>query len=86
MSRKVIRVTADWCKPCQAFGPIVDRVAESLGLGVEVLNYETDSARVSQYRVRSLPTLVLVGESGEMVDRLAGAVSTSELRKFLGQS
>jgi thioredoxin 1 len=70
---------ADWCGPCQRLSPILDRVAEQLTSGrIVKVNVDDSPGLAAQYRVQSIPTMVLfVG--GQEVQRLKGIRSEAEL-------
>ena len=50
--------TADWCAPCKALGPTMNRVAEKVQVNKINIDYEADV--VQKYGVRNIPTVVLV--------------------------
>ncbi len=65
---------ADWCAPCRAMAPILDRVAgEFPSLRIVKIDAEAHKELLEEYNVRSLPTLLLY-RSGERVDQLTGKV------------
>ncbi len=70
---------ADWCGPCQRLSPILDRVAEQLTTGrIVKVNVDDSPGLAAQYRVQSIPTMVLF-EGGKEVQRLRGVQSEAEL-------
>jgi len=68
---KYLYFSAPWCGPCKMFGPVMERVGETVP--VEKYNVDENSEIAAQYSVRSIPTTVLVNESGEEVFRHIGA-------------
>lgn len=70
---KYLYFSAPWCGPCKMFGPVMERVGETIP--VEKYNVDENSELAAQYSVRSIPTTVLVNESGEEVFRQIGASS-----------
>lgn len=86
MGKKLIRFTADWCSPCKTMAPVVESVAKDLNIPIRVVDQDDDpDNEVSAFGVRGLPTLILFDENGGMIDRITGAKSESELRKFMEQ-
>jgi thiol-disulfide isomerase/thioredoxin len=74
---------ADWCGPCRALEPhlldLADRHADRLSVRkVDIINW--DSAVSRQYRVSSVPFLVLYGPDGE---RLAAGDAGSVLQRLM---
>ena len=72
--------TADWCAPCKALGPTMDRVAEQIKVNKINIDYEADV--VQKYGVRSIPTVVLV-ENGQEVRRFTGNRSYNDVLSFI---
>ena len=74
---------ADWCGPCRALEPhlleLADRHPDRLAVRkVDIINW--DSAVSRQYRVSSVPYLVLYGPDGE---RLAAGDAGSVLQRLM---
>ena len=72
--------TADWCAPCKALGPTMDRVAEQIKVNKINIDYEADV--VQKYGVRNIPTVVLV-ENGQEVRRFTGNRSYNDVLNFI---
>jgi thioredoxin 1 len=68
--------------PCRAFSPILEDLADELTGTVKVgkLNIDEYPGIASQYKVRSIPT-VLVVRKGEVVDTIVGVVPKSILKR-----
>ncbi len=73
---------AEWCGPCKAIGPIIDKVADELGDSAVVGKCEVDTnqALASQFGVRSIPNLLFF-KDGEVKDQIVGANVTVEQLK-----
>ncbi|MDE0892896.1 MAG: thioredoxin [Planctomycetota bacterium] len=65
---------AEWCGPCKAMGPAVDKLAEELGAELRVvkLDTESNSDTAAKYGVMSIPTFLLI-KNGEVVHTMMGA-------------
>ena len=72
--------TADWCAPCKALGPTMNRVAEQIQVNKINIDYEADV--VQKYGVRNIPTVVLV-ENGQEVRRFSGNRSYNDILNFI---
>ena len=72
--------TADWCAPCKALGPTMNRVAEQIKVNKINIDYEADV--VQKYGVRNIPTVVLV-ENGQEVRRFTGNRSYNDVLSFI---
>jgi thioredoxin 1 len=66
---------APWCGPCKMVAPIVEEIAREYGGKVKVFKVNTDENMdiAVKYNILSIPTLGFF-RSGEMVDRIIGAV------------
>ena len=75
---------AEWCGPCAAFGPILEKLAAEYG-GAFLLG-KVDSDRepeLSQaFQVQSIPSCILV-HKGRRVDGFAGALPEDQVRAML---
>ena len=67
---------ASWCGPCRMFAPIIDAVAEEYPDEVKVgkINVDEENVLAQQYRVASIPTLIMF-KNGEAVKRSVGVIS-----------
>ncbi len=76
---------ADWCMPCKMFAPILEKVAEKTGDKVIVAKINIDEAEqlAAEYRVMSIPTIILFRD-GKEVARNVGAMSVGDLLSFIG--
>ena len=64
---------ASWCGPCRMVGPIIDEIAaEHPEYKVVKINIDEEPELASQYRVVSIPTL-LVMKDGQVVQQSVGA-------------
>lgn len=69
--------SAEWCTPCKQMEPVLDHLAAQ-GYPVRKINIDHDRALASQYRVSSIPCLVLVVD-GREVERTVGATNMQSL-------
>jgi len=75
---------AEWCGPCRMIAPILDQVADEYAgkLKVAKLNIDENPATPAKFGVRGIPTL-MVFKDGQVVAQKVGALSKSELARFL---
>ena len=75
---------ADWCAPCKALLPILEKVVrENEGsLLLAKVNCDEQQAIAGQFGVRSLPTVVLM-KDGQPVDGFVGAQPEAAVRAML---
>ena len=75
---------ADWCGPCKKLSPILDEIADERGLLVGKLNVDENPAKMEEYSVHSIPTMVLF-KSGQPVKTITGAKPKHLLLKELSE-
>ena len=65
---------AEWCGPCKAMGPAVDKLAEELDAELRVVKLDTENngETAAKYGVMSIPTFLLI-KNGEVVHTMMGA-------------
>ena len=69
---KYLYFSAPWCGPCRMLGPTMEKVAAE-GIEVVKVNIDTEETLTMEYTVRSVPTVVLVDDSGKEFARTVGA-------------
>jgi thioredoxin-like negative regulator of GroEL len=78
--RQIFYFTAEWCGPCKALGPVMEKVAEVMPVEKINIDYETDRTKAAG--IMSVPTVVLA-ENGQEVRRFVGAKSYQEVMNFI---
>ncbi|MCD8150811.1 MAG: thioredoxin [Clostridiales bacterium] len=74
---------ADWCVPCRMVGPIVDEIAsERPDVKVGKINVDEQPELAAQFRVMSIPTLVVV-KNGKVVNQAVGARPKNQILALL---
>jgi thioredoxin 1 len=69
---KYLLFSASWCGPCQTLKPVMEQVSKTIP--VTKIDVDTDAQTVSDYGVRSVPTVILV-KDGREVKRFTGVQS-----------
>ena len=74
---------ASWCGPCRMVVPIVEQIAEEReDIKVVKINVDEEPELASQFRVMSIPTLV-VFRDGAVVNQAVGARSKDAILAML---
>ena len=75
---------ASWCGPCRMVGPIIDEIAvEHPEYKVVKINIDEEPELASQYRVVSIPTLMVM-KNGQVVQQSVGARPKNQILAMLG--
>jgi thioredoxin-like negative regulator of GroEL len=78
--RQIFYFSADWCVPCQTFGPIMEQTSQKIQ--VQKINIDYEPNVIAKYGVKSVPTVILV-ENGQEVRRFVGPKSYQEVMNFI---
>lgn len=77
---------AEWCKPCQTLGPILERLAEEAGGAFRLakVNVDENPNLALRYGVRSIPAVkAIVG--GEITSEFTGMQPLERVRQFVAK-
>ena len=79
----VVDFWAAWCGPCKALAPILEEVGAELAGTVKVakINIDEEEELAAQFRVMSIPTLLLF-KDGEVVNKTVGLAPKEEVIAF----
>lgn len=78
---------AEWCGPCKALAPVLEKVAAAYAdKGVVLAKVDTDKNQfiAAQFQIRSIPTVYAMFQ-GQLVADLTSARTESQLRTTLDQ-
>ncbi len=78
---------AEWCGPCKALTPVLEKVAAEYadkGVVLAKVNVDEEQFIASQFQVRSIPTVYALFQ-GQPVADLTNARSESQLKQILDQ-
>jgi thioredoxin 1 len=77
---------ADWCGPCKTQDPILEEVAEDFpDVEFEKVDVDQNQNVANEYSVRSLPTLVIEDDDGE-IERFIGVTQREQIVEALNKA
>ncbi len=69
--KQLIYFGTEWCGPCKTIKPQL----QAAGLPIQYVDTDQNPEMASQYGIRNVPTIILVG-NGEIIDRKTGSMIT----------
>ena len=78
---------AEWCGPCHAVAPVLDRIVEEQAGGLKLVKVNIDEEQdlAQRFGVMSIPTMILFRD-GEPAAAVIGAQPKGAIEKALGLS
>lgn len=79
---KIYKFFASWCMPCKVLSKNLEGF-EREGWELVEIDADTNLEKMKEFGVRKLPTMVIVNEEGETLERFLGVMSLTELQEKL---
>ncbi len=81
----IVDFWAEWCGPCHAVAPVLDRIVEERSDELKLVKVNIDEERglAERYGIASIPTMILFRD-GEPAAAAMGAQPKSALERQLG--
>jgi thioredoxin 1 len=81
--RVIVDFWAEWCGPCHAVAPVLDRIADEHQVKIVKVNIDEQQDLAMRYGVQSIPLMVLF-ENGEPQASVVGAMPKGAIERQLG--
>lgn len=84
---QLIEFHAEWCGPCKTQEPIVDDIAGSRDdFTLEKVDIEENQDRANKYSVRSIPSLVIEDDDGNIVEQFTGVTQKEDIEAAIDKA
>ena len=80
---KVLKFYADWCGPCKGLTEVIKNAGDKVTIPIENVNIDENVYLAQEFKVRSVPTMILVDGGENEIKRQIGLVSEEKLLEFL---
>ena len=80
----IVDFWAEWCGPCHAVAPVLEKIAEERKDEVKLVkvNIDEEQGLSMRYGVMSIPTMILF-KDGEVAKRIVGAMPKARIEAEL---
>ena len=77
---------AEWCAPCRALAPVIEKVAEANAgkLKVGKLNVDENPESAQEYGIQGIPTLLLF-KGGKVAHQIVGFQSQGNIQRAIDE-
>jgi thioredoxin 1 len=81
----IVDFWAEWCGPCHAVAPVLDKIAEERSAELKLVKVNIDEERelAERYGIASIPTMILF-KDGEPSAAVIGAQPKGAIERTLG--
>ncbi len=81
----IVDFWAEWCGPCHAVAPVLEKIAEERSAELELVkvNIDEEQSLAIKYGIQSIPTIVLF-KDGEPAAAAIGARPKGDIERQLG--
>lgn len=76
--KKLLKFSTPTCGYCKVISPDINKYAKAQGFEVEEVDASANTMKRDQYDVLSVPTIVLIDELGNMLEKVTGAPQIME--------
>jgi thioredoxin 1 len=79
----IVDFWAEWCGPCHAVAPVLDRIADDHDVKIVKVNIDEEQELAQRFGVASIPLMILF-EDGRPAAQAVGAQPKGALERALG--
>lgn len=80
---KVFKFYADWCQPCKGLTMVVNAAKDKISIPIEEVNIDENIMLSQNFKIRSVPTMILVDAQENEIKRHVGLMNEAQLLEFV---
>jgi len=80
---KLLKFYAEWCGPCKGLTMIINGAKDKIDIPIEEYDIDNEMIMAQDYKIRSVPTIVLVDDKNQEIKRHVGLLTEEKLLEFL---
>lgn len=80
---KALKFYAEWCGPCKGLSMVINGAKDKLPMTVEDVDIDNNIFMAQDFKVRGVPTMVIVDDSGNEIRRKTGMMTEEQLLEFM---
>ena len=80
---KLLKFYAEWCGPCKGLTMVINNAKDKIDIPIEQYDIDNEMMMAQEYKIRSVPTLVLVDDKNQEMKRSVGLLTEEKLLEFL---
>jgi thioredoxin 1 len=80
---KLLKFYAEWCGPCKGLTMIINGAKDKIEIPIEEYDIDNEMMMTQEYKIRSVPTIVLVDDKDQEIKRNVGLLTEEKLLEFL---
>ena len=80
---RLLKFSAEWCQPCKMLAKTLEGV--NLPYTISSIDIDDSPNLAADYKVRGVPTMVLVDDNDKEVGRLVGVKTKAQIEEFISE-
>ena len=80
---KLLKFYAEWCGPCKGLTMIINGAKDKIDIPIESYDIDNEMFMAQEYKIRGVPTIVLVDDKNQEIKRHIGLLTEEKLLEFL---
>jgi len=80
---RLLKFSAEWCQPCKMLAKTLE--GANLPYTISSIDIDDSPNLAADYKVRGVPTMILVDDNDKEVGRLVGVKTKAQIEEFISE-